>query len=1079
MQEQRAGKMKHGLLGALILGIFVACGCSDKGRSPLVILSPDEGPQITTYDPVETSQAMDEHTLLSFHCEATDPDGDALTYAWTRDASPVGAGGEDWTLVAAEPDGGTTTLVRCTAASSGGEDYIQWTVIINEVNDPPVADPAQYTTVKNLPYPLTLTGSDPEGGVLSFEIVATPLHGSLSGMLPNITYTPDLDYVGDDSFTFKAFDGSSYSSEATISMHVRDNSAPAADAGPDLLCAAGRVARLDGRASSDPDSDLLTFAWSQVGGTTVLLSDPAGARTCFTPAQTGTYQFQLVVSDGFVNSPPGAVQVTVENAPAVEITNADAFESPVSGMQTLQGTAADIDGDLSAVRVSIDGGPWQDAAGRATWSYGFAVNVTGDSFTGQIFARMPYIRVKAADAAGFESEVAEVGGDYANDVVSYMPAWGQHVNNTAYNAATRLLGYPIGGGGSLPDNSKLLSLGAFGGSAIVHFHKGIANNSPDRPAATNNTDELIRDSIDFTVFGNAFYSGGNPRSRWSEPCYIMVMKDENANSLADDTWYLIPGSHIHDLAAQFETCTYHRTDPAYDPLNKLHYPGAAYYPAYPDSVIVSGYHTAALEGMPAVPGGSCREVVWGYGDHSPVNKLGDHNGDNNAADPGEAGTLPGKFYDIPDHPFRLWMSAGSGGGDPIDISWAIDTTTGLPANLDIIHFVKVVNGLGGSAGPLGELSGELGAIVTAMPDGCWPQAGRDAENRAGTARNAPANPVILWKTDSIGALDGTAPVIWRDRVFVRCTDSLKAFDLNTGAPLWSQPIAASAAGDATSPAVHANLVFAASGNQAYCFHLDGAGEWQQTLSGTMAGGGIMAQGGRLYVSTRDGKVISISPHDGSENWSVPAVPGALDAKPAWSPSEHIYVAVRDTGAGKVARLAAADGAADPVCSDPDSLGVRHLLFTTLEVNSLGETDVVLAAARDDTGGGKLRCLRADSLAQLWEAPLPEGAGPSAALGQKIYICCGPAGQGQTICLTGGDGSRLWATPAGEGLGKADTAPAVFGNGILVAAESNRTALLSPADGSSIWQANYSSTMYAASGGKIVGITGGRLFCISD
>jgi len=427
------------------------------------------------------------------------------------------------------------------------------------------------------------------------------------------------------------------------------------------------------------------------------------------------------------------------------------------------------------------------------------------------------------------------------------------------------------------------------------------------------------------------------------------------------------------------------------------------------------------------------------------------------------------------------MSTGSGGGDPIDISWAIDTVTGLPANLDRIHFVKLVNGLNKTMGPFGELSGELGAIVVSMPDGCWPQAGRDAENRAGVSFDAPADPVVLWKTVDVEALEGSSPVIWRNRVFVRCTDSLKAFDLDTGIELWSQPIAAATGEDTTSPAVHVNMVFAVSGDQAYCFELNGAPVWHVTLSGSIAGGGVTAQRACLYMSTHDGNVISISPHDGSENWATPGFSGMLDAKPAWSPSEHVYVASRnDAGPGRVVRLATADGSTDTPWSDPDNMDVRHIMFTTLHIDSLGEdTDVILAVAREATGLGKLRCLRADNLTQLWEIPLPEGAGSPAVLDRRIYICCGTAAQGQTVCFDGSNGSQLWATPAGEGLGKANTSPVVFGNGIVVATESGKTALLSPSDGGIIWATSYSSRIYAASDGKIIGIDSGRVFCVSD
>ena len=67
---------------------------------------------------------------------------------------------------------------------------------------------------------VTLTGSDADGDPLSFSIIAHPSHGSLSGQLPVVTYTPQSNYVGPDSFQFVANDGTADSNPATITITV-------------------------------------------------------------------------------------------------------------------------------------------------------------------------------------------------------------------------------------------------------------------------------------------------------------------------------------------------------------------------------------------------------------------------------------------------------------------------------------------------------------------------------------------------------------------------------------------------------------------------------------------------------------------------------------------------------------------------------------------------------------------------------------------------------------------------------------------------------------------------------------------
>jgi len=69
---------------------------------------------------------------------------------------------------------------------------------------------------------ITLTGDDPDGDALTYTVVTSPSHGSLSGTAPNLTYTPTADYHGADSFTFKVNDGTDDSAVASISITVNE-----------------------------------------------------------------------------------------------------------------------------------------------------------------------------------------------------------------------------------------------------------------------------------------------------------------------------------------------------------------------------------------------------------------------------------------------------------------------------------------------------------------------------------------------------------------------------------------------------------------------------------------------------------------------------------------------------------------------------------------------------------------------------------------------------------------------------------------------------------------------------------------
>ena len=97
-------------------------------------------------------------------------------------------------------------------------------------------------------------------------------------------------------------------------LRLFPNEIPIADAGPDQSgVPVGNTVYLDGSASRDPDGDKLQytwFFWDAPATSNAALYDYQTARPHFTPDQTGTYVFILVVSDGLEESKPDTVNIT-------------------------------------------------------------------------------------------------------------------------------------------------------------------------------------------------------------------------------------------------------------------------------------------------------------------------------------------------------------------------------------------------------------------------------------------------------------------------------------------------------------------------------------------------------------------------------------------------------------------------------------------------------------------------------------------------------------------------------------------------------------------------------------------------
>jgi hypothetical protein len=183
-------------------------------------------------------------------------------------------------------------------------------VFVNSVNDVPTADAQSVAVDEDVALAITLTGSDEESPIASYPVETNPAHGTLSGSAPNLTYTPDADYFGSDSFTFKVNDGAQDSAAATISITVNSvNDLPVADAQAVSVDENSSVAiTLTG---SDLESSISGYAVVN-GPANGALSGTAPNLT-YTPDADyfGSDSFTFTVNDGIADSVAATVSITV------------------------------------------------------------------------------------------------------------------------------------------------------------------------------------------------------------------------------------------------------------------------------------------------------------------------------------------------------------------------------------------------------------------------------------------------------------------------------------------------------------------------------------------------------------------------------------------------------------------------------------------------------------------------------------------------------------------------------------------------------------------------------------------------
>ncbi len=313
-----------------------------------------------------------------------------------------------------------------------------------------------------------------------------------------------------------------------------------------------------------------------------------------------------------------------------------------------------------------------------------------------------YVRDFGATTVHVYRDPTRGPGAFATSVVSHEPAPGQFVGDPAFNDPARTLGPPKGGGRQAADNSSIVTLGGFGGSITLGFDHTVVD------------DPFNRFGMDAIVFGNAFWPGGEPHDHWAEAATIEISLDANVNGLADDAWFLIPGSHIADPAAQLLIATWD------DDVDDAAFPPALASWIPPGSTGV--WTTRAFElpadlfGSPVVVNPSPDmgvEGIFGYADYSPTLLLGDLDGDD-VVD--QSATLPDRFYTVPDDSLTVGVTPGSGGGDAFDIAWAVDPETGLPADLPGFDFIRLTTAVDVVTMFFAEKSAEIDAVADAAPD---------------------------------------------------------------------------------------------------------------------------------------------------------------------------------------------------------------------------------------------------------------------------------------------------------------------------------------------------------------------------
>ena len=335
----------------------------------------------------DDAATTDEDTPLAGSLVCTDVEGDGLAYAEV-------SGPTNGTLVLASdgtftytPDAdftGTDSFTFTADDGSATSNAATFTITVTAVNDAPVCADDAGSTEEETPLAGSVTCTDVDGDTLTYASATDPANGTLVMAADGgFTYTPDANFIGTDSFTFTADDGTDTSNTATFTITVTAaNDAPVC--ADDAATTDEDTPLGDSLACTDVDGDALTYAEVSGPSDGTLVFNPDGSFT-YTPDPdfNGTDSFTFSADDGteVSNTATFAITVTpVNDAPVCADDAASTNEdSPLAGSVT----CTDVDGDTltyAAVSGPTNGTLTFNPDGTFTYYPDTAFNGS-DSFT--------------------------------------------------------------------------------------------------------------------------------------------------------------------------------------------------------------------------------------------------------------------------------------------------------------------------------------------------------------------------------------------------------------------------------------------------------------------------------------------------------------------------------------------------------------------------------------------------------------------------------------------------------------------------------------------------------------------------
>jgi len=299
---------------------------SNIGKITLTVAALNDAPIAHDY-----SISTTENATVTFNISATDTEFDALTYFIVNEANhgDITLTGSAVTYTPTTDYNGEDSFTFKANDGTSDSNLATLSLMVTTVaNNKPEAMDITTSTPEDMAIEINLDATDSDEHELTYSLVTSPSNGNISLTGSIVLYTPDTDYIGNDSFSYKANDGIGDSNIAVVSIYVESVN--------DVPVASDITVELDENvttniilAAKDTEGDELSYsiATGPSFGSIILTETTA----TYTPetSYSGNDSFTFIANDGSDDSNIATVAISItaiNTAPVVQNITVTTFE---------------------------------------------------------------------------------------------------------------------------------------------------------------------------------------------------------------------------------------------------------------------------------------------------------------------------------------------------------------------------------------------------------------------------------------------------------------------------------------------------------------------------------------------------------------------------------------------------------------------------------------------------------------------------------------------------------------------------------------------------------------------------------